>query len=43
MVSRAARRRNPEGRAGLRGVLFLREGPFGVWEETVERERGEEE
>lgn len=42
MVSRALRRRNPEGSAGLRGVLFLWEGPFGVVK-TVERERGEEE
>ena len=38
------------GCVGLRGVLFLREGPFGVGKETVEtvetvekEERGEEE
>ena len=37
----------PGGCVGLRGVLFLREGPFGVGEEAVEtvekEERGEEE
>ena len=46
MLSRAAGAQNPEGarRMGLRGVLFLREGPFGVFEAEwdEERERGEE-